>query len=46
MQDKNVPVKPQKTVIKVQTPIVKPMPGETATLMRIQDSVEKPKKKN
>jgi hypothetical protein len=51
MADKRIPVTPPKSpVVKVQTPVpvVKPgsMPGKTATLMRIQDSVDRSKKKN
>jgi hypothetical protein len=52
MADKQqIPVTPPKSpVVKVQTPapVVKPgsMPGKTATLMKVQDSVDRPKKKN
>ena len=48
MPDKK-PVQPPKTpVVKVQTPVVKPtaMPGGTAPIMRIQDSLDRSKKKN
>ena len=43
------PVQPPKApVVKVQIPAVKPtqMPGGTATIMRIQDSVDRKKQKN
>jgi hypothetical protein len=52
MADKQqIPVTPPKSpVVKVQipVPIVKlgSMPGKTATLMRIQDSVDRSKRKN
>jgi hypothetical protein len=52
MADKQqTPVTPPKSpAVKVQTPVpvVKPglMPGKTATLMKIQDSVDRSKKKN
>jgi len=48
MPDKE-PIEPPKTpVVIVQTPIVKPepMPGGTATIMRVQDSLDRKKKKN
>jgi hypothetical protein len=52
MADKQqIPATPPKSpVVKVQTPVpvVKPgsMPGKAATLMRIQDSLDRLKKKN
>jgi len=48
MPDKK-PVQPPKTpVVKVQTPVVKPtqMPGGVATIMRVQDSLDRKKEKN
>ena len=48
MSDKE-PEKPSKPpAVKVQTPVVKPtpMPGGTAAIMRVQDSVDGEKKKN
>jgi hypothetical protein len=48
MPDKN-PIQPPKApIVKVQTPVVKPtkMPGGTATIMKVQDSVDRKKHKN
>jgi len=48
MPDKK-PVQPPKVpVVKVQTTVVKPgeMPGKTATIMRVQDSLDRKKQKN
>jgi len=45
----NKPIQPPKVpVVKIQTPVVKPtpMPGGTATIMRVQDSLDKKKKGN
>jgi hypothetical protein len=49
MADKKVPVTPPKApVLKVKTPAEKPvpMPGKPVTLMRINDSLDRTKKKN
>jgi len=44
----NKPVQPPKVpVVKIQTPVAKPpMPGGTAPIMRIQDSLDRKKFKN
>ena len=48
MPDKKPAQPPKAPVVKVQIPVVKPttMPGGTAPIMRIQDSLDRPKKKN
>jgi hypothetical protein len=46
MAKKSIPKVPKPPVIKVQTPVVKPgsIPGQPATLSKIQDSVDRRKK--
>jgi hypothetical protein len=48
MPDKEPDQSSEAPVVKVQTPVVKPtpMPGGTAAIMRVQDSVDGKKKKN
>jgi hypothetical protein len=49
MPDKKIPVSPPKApVVKVQIPIVKytPIPGPKASLVKIQDSLDRKKQHN
>ena len=50
MPDKTPVQKPKTPIVKVKTPVVKPvstnMPGETVTIMRIKDSLDRKEQKN